>query len=282
MRRLLNLGSRNTIHSHKVLMTQTISSGAIISYDDLGQGEPALLFMPSWCVNRTVFVDLVARCSQKRRVFALDWRGHGRSGAATGDFGFEGLVEDARAVIEASGAQQVVPVAFSESGWVAIELRRGLGDRIPRIVCLDWNILEAPVSLTQTLEALQSSEHWEHTREQIFTEWLQGATSLSLIRFVNEQMQAYGFEMWARAARETNAAYLRAGSPLQALSDLQPPVPVLHLYGQPDDPKYWASQKSFADAQGWFRIHKLAAISHFPMLELPDTLALAMEDFMVN
>lgn len=34
------------------------------------------------------------------------------------------------------------------------------------------------------------------------------------------------------------AAYAEAGSPLRALATLDPPVPVLHLYAQPDDPGY--------------------------------------------
>ena len=37
------------------------------------------------------------------------------------------MVADALAVIEAAGIEQVVPVAASHSGWVAIELRRRLG-----------------------------------------------------------------------------------------------------------------------------------------------------------
>lgn len=36
--------------------------------------------------------------------------------------------------------------------------------------------------------------------------------------------------------REIGVAYAKAGSPLQALANLDPPVPVLHLYAQPDDP----------------------------------------------
>jgi hypothetical protein len=39
-----------------------------------------------------------------------------------GDFGLPDLVEDALAVVVASGAPTVVPVAVSHAGWVAIEL----------------------------------------------------------------------------------------------------------------------------------------------------------------
>jgi len=74
------------------------------------------------------------------------------------------------------------------------------------------------------------------------------------------------------------AAYAEAGSPLRALATLDPPVPVLHLYAQPDDPGYLAAQQSFAGAHPWFRVEKLQARSHFPMFEVPEAVAAAMEE----
>ena len=80
-------------------MAQVSFNGVQISYDDLGRGEPALLFLPGWCVNRTVFRDLASRCCTHRRTLVPDWRGHGESGPPKGDFGADGLVEDALTVI---------------------------------------------------------------------------------------------------------------------------------------------------------------------------------------
>jgi pimeloyl-ACP methyl ester carboxylesterase len=108
-------------------MPDIFRDGLRISYDDVGWGEPALLFMPGWCSGRTVFNPLATRCQAHRRTLALDWRGHGRSDRPDSDFGSCELADDALAVIEASGAGAVVPVALSHAGWIAIELRRRLG-----------------------------------------------------------------------------------------------------------------------------------------------------------
>ncbi len=248
-------------------------------YDDVGRGEPALLFMPGWCSNRTVFQDLIPRCSLNRRTLALDWRGHGESGKPKGDFGVEALVSDALAVIKASGSQQVVPVALAHSGWVAIELRRRLGKRIPKLVLVDWLVLEAPQPFLEALKGMQDPAKWRQTVEQVFSLWLQGVDNQRLIGFVRQEMGSYGFDMWARAAREISAAYTEAGSPLQALSRLDPPVPVLHLYAQPPDPNYLAAQQKFAASHPWFSVRKLEARSHFPMFEVPDQMASAIEQF---
>lgn len=260
-------------------MAQVTSTVIPIVYDDLGQGEPALLFMPGWCSNRTVFEALAARCSLHRRTLVLDWRGHGESGPAADDFGNNGLVEDALAVIQASDAQQVVPVAHAHAGWVAIELRRRLGALIPKLVLLDWLILEAPPPFLEALQGMQSPAQWRQTVEQIFSLWLHGVDDPVLIRFVREEMGAYGFAMWARAARAIGTAYAQAGSPLQALAALETTVPVLHLYAQPEEAGYLTAQQFFAAAHPWFSLRKLHARSHFPMVEVPDEVAAALEGF---
>ena len=92
-------------------------------------------------------------------------------------------------------------------------------------------------------------------------------------------MGSYGFEMWSRAAREISTAYADMGTPLQTLAAMNPPPPVLHLYAQPDEPRYLAAQQSFAAKHSWFKVMRLNARSHFPMFEVPDAMATAIEQF---
>src|SRR5574341_783292 len=193
-------------------MLHATSGEVSIAYDDLGQGEPALLFLPGWCANRTVFRNLAPICGSHRRVLALDWRGHGESSSPAEDFGIEELVGDALNVIEASGAKRIAPVALSHAGWVAIELRRRLGVRVEKLVLLDWIIMmQPPREFFETLDGMQSQERWRETVERIFAVWLGDVDRTDLIRFVREEMGAYGFEMWSRAAREISTAYADMG-----------------------------------------------------------------------
>jgi pimeloyl-ACP methyl ester carboxylesterase len=260
-------------------MAETRSDGLRISYDDTGQGEPALLFLPGWCGSREVFTPLAERCSTGRRTLALDWRGHGQSERTAGNFGVTDLVNDAQAVITASGAERVVPVALAHAGWVAIEMRRRLRELVPKLVLLDWIVLDAPSPFLEALQGLQDPRRWEQTREQLFAMWLHGLDIPALTRYVREDMGSYDFDMWARAGREIRAAYIQAGSPLRALSTLVPPASVLHLYAQPEDPGYLAAQQSFAGEHPWFSVRKLEARSHFPMFELPEAMVEAIEGF---
>lgn len=261
-------------------MAQGTSGDVSIVYDDLGRGEPALLFLPGWCANRTVFKKLAPLCAGRRRVLAPDWRGHGESGSPRGDFGYDDLVEDALSVVQASGARQIVPVALSHAGWVAIELRRRLGLRVEKIVLLDWIIMmQPPREFFDALEGMQSPSRWREALERIFSVWLGDVDDAALVRFVREEIGSYGFEMWERAAREIAAAYAELGTPLQSLAALDPPLPVMHLYAQPADPRYLAAQQSFAALHPWFRVRRLNARSHFPMFEVPEQMAAAIEEF---
>lgn len=189
------------------------------------------------------------------------------------------LVDDALSVIDASGVQRVIPVALSHAGWVAIELRRRLSLRVEKIVLLDWIVQQAPPPFLDALQALQDPARWRQVRDQLFSMWLHGVDIPELTRYVLEDMGSYPFEMWARAGREIASAYVAAGSPLQVLAEIDPPVPVLHLYAQPEDPAYLAAQHSFSLAHPWFRASKVQGRSHFAMLEAPGEMAAAIEQF---
>jgi pimeloyl-ACP methyl ester carboxylesterase len=263
------------------MISMTIAAPRI-AYEDQGRGEPALLFLPGWASDHSQ-VDPTARLSAKhRRVLVLDWRGHGRSERPSVDFGYDELVEDALAVIDASGAQQMVPVAQAHAGWVAVEFRRRLGERVPKLVLTSWLVLDPPPPFLAAIAAMQDPARWQEARDRIFATWLEGVTDSDVVRFVREVMGSYGFEMWARAGREITAAYAQYGTPLKALAELDPPVPTLHLYGQPPDPGYLAAQEAFAAQQPWFRVRRLEARSHFPTIEAPAEVSAAIEAFVAS
>lgn len=260
-------------------MPEVQSDGVRIDYTDAGQGEPALLLLTGWCATRAAFGQVAQLCASHRRVLALDWRGHGASETPAGDFGAEDLVKDTLAVIEASHAEQVIPVALAHAGWVAIELRRRLGAKISKIILLDWIIFAPPAGFLSALGGLQDEHQCEHTRDRLFSTWLEGVSNPAVSQFVHHVMGGFGFSMWSRAGREISAAYAKYGNPLHALELLPSPVQVLHLYAQPVDAAYWDSQLFFAKSHPWFTARRVNALSHFPMLEVPEEIAGAIESF---
>lgn len=250
-----------------------------IAFDDRGGGEPALLFLPGWCGPRTVFGPLADRLEGSFRTLAVDWRGHGESKAAEGDFGSADLVDDAIAVIDQSGAEGVVPVALSHAGWVAIELRRRLGpERVPRLVLVDWMVLGAPPQFLDALAAMANPHTTRAVVDQITAMWVAGLDLAALNDYV-ASMAAFPDEMWARAARAITASFEQFGAPLETIAALDPPPPTLHLYAQPPDPTYLEAQRAVAAEHPWFVVERLSAASHFPTVEVPDVIAEHLDKF---
>lgn len=253
-----------------------------LAFDDVGDGDPAVLFLPGWCANRTVFRDLLPLVGRHRRALAMDWRGHGGSEPARGDFTTDDLLDDAVAVIEHAQAAAIVPVALAHAGWVGIDLRRRLGPRrVPGLVLVDWMPLGPPPPFLEALAALQDPDSWLSTRAQLFAMWTTGVDLPALDARIAE-MGSYGFETWARGGREIAARFASEQTPLAALERLDPPCPTLHIYAQPSDDAIFAAQKEYADRHPWFSVRRLTAATHFPMFEVPDQLGAAIEDFIAN
>lgn len=258
------------------------SASGRLAYDDLGQGEPTLLLLPGWCTNRTCFTPITSLLAANRRCLSMDWRGHGDSARPAGDFGQAELVDDAMAVIRASRAERVVPVAMSHAGFVAMELQKRLGTRVPGIVLIDWMVFDPPVAFMETLKRLQLAQTWEKALQELMTTWRAGGQNVALTRFLRREVGSYQRAMWNRAAREISAGYAHGHTPMQTLLQLNPPLPVLHLYAQPDDPAYLAAQLTFARDYPWFHVRRLQARSHFPMFEAPAEMAAAIEGFVAT
>lgn len=247
-----------------------------LGLDDRGEGEPALLLMTGWCSSRSRWGHAAPLLAGKRRVVNFEWRGHGDSAPATGDFGTTEMVDDALAVVEATGVETFIPCTASHSGWVAIELRRRLGERVPAIVHLDWMVIEPPDPYMELLGELQGEATWQDARDKLFEIWRAGVDEPQINQALS-LMARQSEEMWIRSAREIQASYRRNGSPLSALGALEPPPTVMHVYGQPSAPEYLEAQQSFARDHDWFDVHRIDARTHFSMLEAPASVAEVIE-----
>ena len=246
-----------------------------IAFDDVGDAGPALLCLPGWCGERSAFRPLYPHV--KRRILAVDWRGHGGSEAAAADFGERELIEDALAVIEAAGADRIIPVATAHAGWIAIELRKRLGaDRVPGIALVSWMVLGAPPPFIEAIAALQRPETTLAVRDKLFAMWTTGVDHRGVAEMVG-RMGAVSAEMWQRGGREIAAGFARHPVPLDVLAPLA--CPTLHAYGQPTDPGFLRAQQDYAAKHPWFQVVKLDAQSHFPSIEAPEQLAAALEAF---
>jgi pimeloyl-ACP methyl ester carboxylesterase len=257
-------------------MPHANADGIRISYDDLGSGEPALVLTTGWCSNRHRWRRVADRCSARRRVLNMEWRGHGDSDPSPADFGLEEMIADVLAVADDAGVAEFVPCAASHSGFVAIELARRYPERVPRLVHVDWYVVPPPPRYRDVLAQLTAEGGWPAARDTLCEIWKAGV-ELPEVDEALDVMRRHGAEMWMRSGREILAGYERVGSPTSAWEQLTPTVPVLHLYGQPHDPAFLAAQEEYAAAHDWFSVVKLGGWTHFAMIETPLEVADAIE-----
>jgi pimeloyl-ACP methyl ester carboxylesterase len=256
------------------------ADGLRIEYADEGGGDGLpLVCLTGWCSSRERYRRLVPHLAGWARVVTLDWRGHGGSERPDGDWGTDAQVRDVLAVVDAAGLESFAVVTASHSGWVAIELRRQLGDRVARIVHMDWLVVEPSEPYMALIRKLQSEESWVEARDALFEIWRGDVASADIERAI-AVMNRHEAAMWIRSGREIEAAFARSGSALQGLSALDLPPPVLHLYGQPRDPDYLERQQAFAAEHEWFDVRQVAARSHFSMIETPAETASMIKTFL--
>lgn len=229
-----------------------------------GTGEPAVLFIPGWCGDRSVFDDLVAALGRGRRAISVDLPGHGESPDPAADYTTADVVESAIAALDDAGVDRVVPVLLSHAGWAGIELRRRLGSRVAGLVFLDWMVLGTPPGFADALSGLRTPA-WAEVRDALAEMWTSDLDNPRLLAYVHS-MATYGQAHWARAGREIAAGFGESPVPLAAVEELQP-CPALHLYAQPSDDAVLQQQEAYALTHPWFQVERLDARSHFPMFE---------------
>src|SRR5215208_1581813 len=218
-----------------------------IYYDDRGMGEPVILCLPGFTNEHTIFAPLVERLSADYRVLAMDLRGHGKSQASDRDFGFAEMAADALAVIEDSGAQSVIPYAQGQLPWVAIELRKRLRERMPKMIASSWPAITtrgnplAPGFLA-AMEAVQDEARSRETAEKVVTMFVSGAPASVQQQIRNQLLESHG-------------------------------------YAQPPAPEYLSTQESFARDHPWLPVRRLKGASQFPTLEVPDETAAVVREF---
>lgn len=116
-------------------MAETVELAA----DDGGSGDGLpVVFLHSLAGNMGQWQAQLAHVRRSRRAVALDWRGHGRSGAPEpADWSMEAMAEDVAAAVERLGLRRFVLVGHSAGGLVAAFYAARHPERVAGLFLLD-------------------------------------------------------------------------------------------------------------------------------------------------
>ena len=108
--------------------------GVRLHYRDYGGSGDLLVFVPGFFMTAHVYDRLAPYFTDRYRVLALTWRGHGLSGPAGADFDLDTLARDVEGFISHFSREPATVVGWVSAGLVLPRLARQRPDRIRALV----------------------------------------------------------------------------------------------------------------------------------------------------
>jgi pimeloyl-ACP methyl ester carboxylesterase len=122
-----------------------IAQGVRIAYDDIGQGDTAVVLMHGLFENRTYYSEQVRHLSPRHRVLNIDLRGHGGSDVPEDGYSLDILADDVARVCDEGGVKRTVLCGHSMAVALRVASRRP--DLAAGVVLLDGALLIVPPAL---------------------------------------------------------------------------------------------------------------------------------------
>ena len=236
------------------------ADGIPIAYEARGEGSPALVFVHGWSCDRSYWAEQMRTFAGRHRVVAVDFAGHGASGAGRADWTIEAFGADVAAVVASLGLERVILVGHSMGGDVIVEAARRLPGRVAGLV---WVDVYRQLATSRTDE--QCETFARPFRDDFVTTTLAFVRGMfpagcdpALVERVAADMAAAPPEV-ALPVMDSAIRFHRAIPP--ALRELGLPLVAIN----PSPPE--SDVASFARCGG--TIVPMEGVGHFPMLEDP-------------
>jgi pimeloyl-ACP methyl ester carboxylesterase len=245
------------------------ADGLSIRYDVVGQGDPTLVLVHGWTLDRHLWDAQVPALSRRYRVVTLDLGGHGESGGDRARWTMASLGEDVKAVVDAVGAKRVVLVGHSMGGPVVLEAARRMPDRVLGIVLVDTLLDVSEHMPAEQIEALakQLETNYQAVAPQMSSQFLFAPATPPAVR---EQVLA----RVAAMDKARSIALLRevwAYDPAPALREIKAPIRAVNA------DKFPTNVEANRKLMPGFEVTLVPGSGHYPMLEQPDRFAAALD-----
>lgn len=249
-------------------------NGINIHVNAQGENGQALVFLHYWGGSSRTWKHVQSVLSPTFRTFALDHRGWGESDAPAEGYGLTELADDAMGVIAALGLSSYVLVGHSMGGKVA----QLIASRRPSELAGLILIAPAPPSPMALPEAARTAmTHAYDSRASVEATLDQVLTARPISREDREQVISDSL----RAAAAAKQAWPMASSQQDISKQVEHiEVPTLVVAGELDrvDPPEILRQSLLAHLPHAV-MEVLPGTGHLAMLEAPDAVAAAIENF---
>lgn len=239
----------------------TAADGVPIHYEVKGKGEPALVFIPCWSCDRTLWDKQVAVFSKNHQVVTIDLPGHGESGKGRTKWSIESYGEDVKRVVTKLDLKRVVLIGSSMGGPVALEAARLMPERVVAIV---------PVDTLQNVDQRMTAEQVDGMVKQIQSDY-----KAEITKFGNQYLFASGTPaaVKERVLSQALAMPPELAIPILKAASLYNPIPTLSSIKVPiraiNSDLYRTDFDGLRKYAPQFDAVIIKGVGHYPMLEDP-------------
>jgi pimeloyl-ACP methyl ester carboxylesterase len=249
--------------------TARSADGTDIRFEVTGQGDPTLVLVHGWALDRHLWDGVVAGLARRHRVITLDLPGHGESGPRK-QWKIDAFGQDVQAVVDLVGAPQVVLVGHSMGGLVTLEAARRLRERVRGVVLVDI-VLDAEERMApEQVDAMakQLEADYKGVTTHMSNEYLFGPGTPAPVR---ERVLGQALAM----DTPVSIALLRevwTYDPLPALREIQAPIRAVSADKFPTN-----VEVNRRHMRGYEAVI-VEGTAHYLMLEKPDRFARALDE----
>jgi pimeloyl-ACP methyl ester carboxylesterase len=118
--------------------------GHKVHYLDQGQGEAAMVFIPGWRCDHTVWRKQAEAFASSHRLILIDLPGHGKSDKPEVEYTHGLFIRAVEAVMKHAGVERAVIVGHSMGASVARQFALKYPDMVTGVVIVDGALFEMP------------------------------------------------------------------------------------------------------------------------------------------
>lgn len=115
------------------------NNGVKLYYEDFGQGLPAVVVLHGGLGSIVSMHNQIRALAAKRRVIAVDSRGHGRSTDGAGPLSYGLMADDTFKLLEPLGLGPVDIIGWSDGGIIGLDLAMHHPELVHRLVAIGAN-----------------------------------------------------------------------------------------------------------------------------------------------
>jgi pimeloyl-ACP methyl ester carboxylesterase len=253
-------------------MAELVRDGVRLVYEDVGRGDPPMLFVHGWSCRRSHFAPQVAQFSSSRRCISVDLRGHGDSDAPEQDYTIDGFADDIAWIADRLGVRGALLVGHSMGGAVVLAVAAARPDLAAAVAMCDPAIL-FPANLqvmAAQLAAAFGAPGGMATLEQFAAgQFFTASTDPTLKKDVLAEMLRTPQHVSASAF--TAIATFGGESALRAVN-----APLMYIGAEPEISDVARLRELKPDAM----IARTGGAGHFHQLEVPDQINAMLERFL--